>query len=76
MKPKLNHWCLIAFVDADPIVALCINVRQGEFYIPDRKDAAMVGCRQQSFDNDQVIAVLGPAQVPAIPAKLKHARID
>ncbi len=76
MRPKLLHWCVIGWIDDDPDVALCLNVRQLSFYFPSGNSKFGYPNGVEEIDSSsQVLAVLDKPHVPVIPSKLIGKRL-
>lgn len=70
IKPKMLHWYVLAYTDIAPEVGLCVSPKELEFLVPDDKNG-----KTDYFNPEQIIADLGPLQIPKVPAKLKKFRV-
>lgn len=75
MRPKYNHWYVIAWTDSPPSVGLCVQPSDGRFYFPEKN-----GRSRRAVDyvdsQSQLIFDLGEAEVPNVPRRLSKFQLD
>lgn len=86
LKAVRGNWYVVGWTDADPMVALCVDrsplIMDTEFFFPGQPSRGMeaAGIRPWSLDNidaaDQLLADLGPLDIPAIPEHLRAVRLE
>jgi hypothetical protein len=85
MKPKLMHWCVLAFVNHDPLMGLCVDplVHVTDARLPEPIKAAKFAVHDAAKDeysfitvsHRQVLEVYDKmAEPPTVPQRLAQKR--